>query len=101
MCRYCGFPSPAVHWTEAGAVTSADRAQARGRCAEVLQAILPAYGLTMRYGALAPGFQLSRDGGEWAAARDVDDLWALAEAMAGRAVDPLDPRFTEATSDAG
>ena len=48
MCSACGFPAAPGHWTEAGANTAPDRLRARFRRAQVLQKVLPAYGLTAR-----------------------------------------------------
>jgi hypothetical protein len=93
MCSACGFPAAPGHWTEAGAATPTDRLRARFRRAQVLQAVLPAYGLTAHDGLQVPGIQVSTLSGSHAIVRDLDEVWATAERLAGSAVDPLDPRF--------
>ena len=45
MCSACGFPAAPGHWTEAGPSTPHDRMRAKFRRAQVLQKVLPAYGL--------------------------------------------------------
>ncbi|WP_343713445.1 hypothetical protein [Inquilinus sp.] len=93
MCSGCGFPAAPGHWTEAGAATAPDRLRARFRRAEVLKPVLRAYGLTAHDGGLVPGIQISTLSGHEVLVRDLEELWAAAERMAGRPVDPLDPRF--------
>jgi hypothetical protein len=93
MCASCGFPAAPGHWTEAGAATAPDRLRARFRRAEVLKQVLPAYGLTAHDGAQVPGIQLSTLSGNHALVRDLEEVWATAEKLAGGPVDPLDPRF--------
>jgi hypothetical protein len=93
MCASCGFPAAPGHWTEAGAASAPDRLRARFRRAEVLKSVLPAYGLTAHDGAQVPGIQLSTLSGSHALVRDLEEVWAAAEKLAGASVDPLDPRF--------
>ena len=93
MCSACGFPRAPGHWTEAGAATAPDRLRARLRRAQVLQSILPAYGLTAHDGLQVPGLQVSTRSGQHALVRDLDEVWATAERLTGKPVDPLDPRF--------
>jgi hypothetical protein len=93
MCSACGFPAAPGHWTEAGANTAPDRLRARFRRAQVLQAVLPAYGLTAHEDAHVIGIQVSTLSGSHAIVRDLSEVWATAERLAGGAVDPLDPRF--------
>ena len=94
MCSSCGFPAAPGHWTEAGAANAPDRLRARFRRAQVLQAVLPTYGLTAHDGTLVPGIQISTLSGNQTIVRDLAEVWAAAERMAGGVVDPLDPRFT-------
>ncbi len=94
MCSACGFPAAPGHWTEAGAAELPDRLRARFRRAQVLQSILPAYGLTAHDGAQVPGIQVGNLSGDHTIARDLEEVWATAERLAGRAIDPLDSRFT-------
>jgi hypothetical protein len=99
MCSACGFPAAPGHWTEAGAATAPDRLRARFRRAEVLKSVLTAYGLTAHDGGQVPGIQVSTLSGSQAIARDLEEFWATAERLAGRPVDPLDPRFIGSEDD--
>jgi len=93
MCSACGFPAAPGHWTEAGAADAPDRLRARFRRAQVLQSVLAAYGLTAHDGAQVPGIQISTLSGDHTIARDLAEVWVTVERLAGRAIDPLDPRF--------
>jgi hypothetical protein len=93
MCASCGFPAAPGHWTEAGAATLPDRLRARFRRAQVLQSVLPAYGLTAHDGATVPGIQIGTQFGAQEIVPDLEKVWATAEKLAGGPVDPLDPRF--------
>ena len=93
MCSSCGFPAAPGHWTEAGAGTAPDRLRARFRRAQVLQAILPAFGLSAHDGGQVPGIQISTLSGHHEIVRDLDEVWAAAERMTGMKIDPLDRRF--------
>lgn len=93
MCASCGFPAAPGHWTEAGAATAPDRIRSRFRRAQVLQSVLPAYGLTAYDGAQVPGIQVSTLSGNQTIVRDLEEVWAVAERLTGGPIDPLDPRF--------
>ena len=93
MCANCGFPSAPGHWTEAGNASAHDRLRARFRRAQLLQAVLPAYGLTAHDDGAIPGLTLSTRTGQHELVADLAEVWSAAERMSGRAVDPLDPRF--------
>ncbi len=93
MCSACGFPAAPGHWTEAGAPTAHDRLRAKFRRAQVLQKVLPSYGLKVFEGGEIPGIQVSTLSGSQAILRDLDEVWAMAEKVSGGPVDPLDPRF--------
>ncbi|MCB1379184.1 MAG: hypothetical protein KDK89_12570 [Alphaproteobacteria bacterium] len=93
MCSACGFPSAPGHWTEAGNPTAHDRLRARFRRAQVLQHVLPAYGLRVFDGGEIPGIQVATMTGSETIVRNLDEVWALAEKLSGGPVDPLDPRF--------
>lgn len=73
-----------------------ERLRARFRRAEVLRRVLRAYGLNAHDGGLVPGVQVSDNAGSQVIARDLADVWVVAEKLAGRAVDPLDAAFTSA-----
>lgn len=93
MCANCGFPSVPGHWTEAGAETPTDRMRARFRRAQLLQSVLPAYGLSVHDDGATPGVTVSDRTGRHEMVGDVTEVWAAAERMSGHAVDPLDLRF--------
>ncbi len=93
MCSACGFPAAPGHWTEAGAATAPDRLRARFRRAQVLQSVLPAYGLTAHDGAQVTGIQVGTLSGSNEIVRNLEEVWATAERLAGGPIDPLDPRF--------
>jgi hypothetical protein len=94
MCGSCGFPQAKGHWTEAGAATAHDRLRARHRRAQLLQRILPAFGVNAHDPMSTPGLVVSDMRGHHEIAADLTQLWAAAERLGGRAIDPLDPRFT-------
>jgi hypothetical protein len=103
MCANCGFPAAPGHWTEAGAATAPDRLRARFRRAQVLQTVLPSYGLTAHDDGLIPGMTVATRTGNQAMTADLAELWATAERMIGQPIDPLDPRFlcTDAGDEGG
>ena len=94
MCASCGFPAAAGHWTEAGARTAPDRWRTRFRRTQVLRSVLKAYGLTAHEDTQVLGIQVSTLSGRHEIVRDLSEVWAAAERLAGTAIDPLDPRFT-------
>lgn len=94
MCSACGFPAAPGHWTEAGSASAGDRLRARYRRARLLKAALGPYGLEAHDGTQVNGIQLSTRAGQHVIVRDLEELWQKAEALAGRVIDPLDPRFT-------
>lgn len=93
MCSSCGFPAAPGHWTDAGAFETHDRLRARFRRAQVLQAVLPKFGLTAHDSISVPGIQLSNMSGSHAMVSDLAELWKEAERMTGGVIDPLDPRL--------
>jgi mannose/cellobiose epimerase-like protein (N-acyl-D-glucosamine 2-epimerase family) len=100
MCASCGYPARPGHWTEAGAVEAHDRLRARFRRADVLNKVLPAYGLTAHDGAQVTGVQVGTLSGNQTIALDLAEVWAVAEKLAGRPIDPLDPRFIGGSDEA-
>ncbi len=94
MCSACGFPAAPGHWTEAGALTPGDRLRAKYRRDRLLRTVMPLYGLSARDVAQSTGIQLSTSAGKHTIVRNLEELWAAAEAFTGAPVDPLDPRFT-------
>lgn len=93
MCSACGYPAAPGHWTEAGYASMPDRLRARFRRAQVLQKVLPSYGLTARDGALVPGIQISTLSGNQVIVRDLSEVWEAATKLTGQVIDPLDARF--------
>lgn len=96
MCNACGNPAVPGHWTEAGAATPGDRLRARFHRALVLDRILKPYGLSAHDGGVVPGIQLSTLSGAQVIVNTLDDVWAEAERLLGRPIDPLDPRYLDA-----
>ncbi len=96
MCANCGFPAAQGHWTEAGAGSAFDRLRGRLRRVRVLDAVLSSYGLTVYDDGVSPGFTLATKTGGQIIVANLTELWEAAERIGGRAVDPLDPRFTRA-----
>jgi hypothetical protein len=99
MCANCGFPAAPGHWTEAGAATATDRLRERFRRAQVLQAILPSYGLTAYDDGIISGITVATRTGNHVMVADLTEFWAAAERIGGKVIDPLDSRFT--CADAG
>jgi hypothetical protein len=93
MCSACGFPAAPGHWTEAGATTAPDRLRERFRRAQLLRSVLKPHGLTAYDGGQVAGIQVATLAGNQSIVRNLEEVWALAEELSGRAVDPLDPRF--------
>jgi len=93
MCIACEFPASQGHWTESGTAGGPDAARDRLAMLSALGAALAIHGLRVRAASLWSGFQISTQSGRFENARTLDEAWAAAEKMLGRAVDPLDPRF--------
>jgi hypothetical protein len=94
MCLACELPSTTEDWTEA-----VGGSETRARLRQVLASVLSAYGLSLRSAALTPGFQIATRSGRHVRVRTLDEVWAAAESLCGRSIDPLDPQFARA--DAG
>ena len=95
MCNACGNPAAPGHWTEAGAATPGDRLRARFHRAALLNAVLKPYGLSAHDGGVVPGIQVGTLAGAQTIVHNLEDLWAEAERLAGRPIDPLDPRYLD------
>jgi hypothetical protein len=74
--------------------------RARFRRAQVLDAVLRAYGLTAHDGGLIPGIQVATLSGAQEIVGDLAGVWVAAERLAGVPVDPLDARFLGAGGEA-
>lgn len=95
MCNACGNPAVPGHWTEAGTATPGDRLRARFARAGLLDGLLRPYGLAAHDGGVVPGIQLSTLSGATTIVPDLGALWAEAERLVGRPIDPLDPAFLD------
>lgn len=95
MCNACGNPAAPGHWTEAGAATPGDRLRARFHRAQVLDRVLRPYGLSAHDGGVVPGIQLSTLSGAQSILHNLEEVWAEAERLTGRPIDPLDPRYLD------
>ena len=89
MCSGCGAPPVPGHWTDAGGSNATDRLRIRATRLRVLARVLAAHHLTVSDGMLVPGMMLSGSGGRQVLVRDLDALWAAAERLTGRPIDPL------------
>lgn len=94
MCSACGFPPAPGHWTDAGAATASDRLRGRFRRAVILHRVLREFGLTAHDGMQVPGIQVSTLSGRHEIVSNLEEVWPLAERLAGKCIDPLDARFT-------
>ncbi|KFI30005.1 hypothetical protein CDV50_17985 [Haematobacter massiliensis] len=92
MCSACGFPAAPGHWTDAGAVTPADRLRLRFLRLATVNRLLAPYGLKAQDDGVTPGLQLFSPTGGWEIVPDLEALWKAAGRMAGVAIDPLSPR---------
>lgn len=93
MCNACGNPAAPGHWTEAGTATPGDRLRARFHRVGVLRTILRPYGLTADDNGAVPGIQIGTLFGASVIVDNLSDVWAEAERLCGRPIDPLDPRY--------
>lgn len=95
MCANCGFPAAPGHWTEAGAELSSDRLRARYRRASLLREVLRSHGLTAHDDGATPGITVSTQTGRHEIVPDLAAVWAVAERLTGRPVDPLGPDWVD------
>lgn len=94
MCNACELPASSGHWAEAGLATRpADAARDRLAMVAALAAALAVHGLRVRAATPWSGYQILTPSGRFANCRNIDEAWAAAEKMLGRAVDPLSPLF--------
>jgi hypothetical protein len=89
MCNACGFPARAGHWTDAGLLTPHDRLRSRFRRAAILARVLRPYGLTAHDDGVTDGITLSSLSGASEIVMRPEDIWLVAERMAGRRIDIL------------
>ena len=89
MCGLCGVLM-SEHWAEDGAGR-----RARGFRVVLLNRVLAHYGLSLS--DWAGSVYMLRDAkGRSAVVTDIGSLWAEAEKLAGRTLDPLDPELLAA-----
>ena len=108
MCALCGVLGGGEHWTDAaprpGVFTrTADplaRRRERARRVRLANRVLRAYGLTLSDWQGA-SFVLATATGKSALVADLAHLWREAEALTGRACDPLDPWLLQRMDAAG
>jgi hypothetical protein len=100
MCSLCGVLGGADHWTDAVArpgvftrnADPASRRRDRARRVALANRLLKHYGMELSDWQGA-SFLLSTQTGKTDIVDNLGHLWAAAEALAGRACDPLDPAF--------
>jgi hypothetical protein len=89
MCALCGAFGVTEHWADGGEGTALSPfAERRGR-ADVANRVLGLYGLKLA--AWGSRFTLTSRTGKMAVVDSFGTLWPLAEQIAGRPLDPLDP----------
>ncbi len=97
MCALCGVLGASEHWADAHARPGAftrntgplERRRERARRVGAANRVLGAFGMVLSdWQGIA--FLLSTRTGKTALVGDLGHLWASAEALAGRALDPLD-----------
>ncbi len=94
MCALCGVLMKS-HWAEDGGGRRARLLRAR-----LLHRVVAHFGLGLRdWGGRA--YLLTDGKGRVEVVDDVGSLWAAAEALAGRKLDPLDAGLVEALESAG
>ena len=91
MCGLCGDLTPQDHWTDRGAGSSAVRH--RLQRLQAVRALLQGTGLTVAEWR-GRGYQLGNGRGRTVLVPDLGALWAEAERILGRPVDPLIERTT-------
>ena len=95
MCVLCGDLMGEVHWAERalGPASETHRRQARFRRARVLNRVLAPYQLSMHEDLSGTRYVVGDYKGAQEVVRDLDELWAAADRLAHRQVDPLDERL--------
>ena len=91
MCRACGFPAAAGHWTDAGGKTPHERLRIRFARVSSLNAVLKNHGFCVTDNGVIPGLQLRDRHGRTLLCNTLEDVWAAFESLSGAAFDPLLP----------
>jgi hypothetical protein len=92
MCSACGFPEVVGHWTDAGAVTPADRMRNRYLRLDVINRMLAGHFLVVYDDGATPGFQLRSASGDIVIVPDLESLWQAAARLTGQAIDPVESK---------
>ena len=109
MCAFCAtMVDGSVHWTEAGTdagqsgqpESGRDRYLGRLRRVALVNAILDHYGCEARDWANNQ-YVVSSRAGRTSLVAHLPQVWAAAEEIVGRTLDPLDPALLEALRGAG
>ena len=90
MCTLCYGLTGEEHWTDAR-VGPEPHASVRARRRRMLTQILGAHGLDYSDDPTGVTSLISDRKGNVAVARSLGEVWAAAEQLAGRRLDPLDP----------
>lgn len=96
MCIACELSADRSHWADAGLVDGPEFAADHRERMRALAVALGAHGLKVRPGMQWSAAQVCTASGRFANARDLGEVWSAAEALLGRAIDPLDERFAGA-----
>ena len=100
MCGLCGALAGSDHWSDAAVTAGGTRDQRRHSRNRVAGAVLAYYGLSLREaGGGSPVLRSAT--GQTALVPHLGALWPLAERLAKRPVDPLDPDLVAALTRRG
>ncbi len=99
MCVLCYGLAGEEHWTDAQVGTQS-RAQARMRRARLVAAVLAAHGLDCHDGPGGLTTVVSDRKGNAMVVRGLGEIWAAAERVSGRRLDPLDPALLDRLAEA-
>jgi hypothetical protein len=98
VCILCYGLTGEEHWSDAR-VGSEPRASVRARRRRMLTQIMAAHGLDYSDDPTGITSLISDRKGNVAVARSLGEVWATAEQIAGRPLDPLDPVLLRRLSD--
>lgn len=101
MCVLCGQLVSDIHWTErtfaeteiGGAGSELVRRQDRYRRAKLVNAVLRPFGLRFYDEWSGTNYVVANAKGASELVRNLGELWPVAERLAGRPLDPLDPQL--------
>jgi hypothetical protein len=98
VCILCYGLTGEEHWTDARVGTES-HASIRARRRRLLRQIMAAHGLDHSDDPSGVTAVISDRKGRVAVARSLGEVWATAEQLAGRPLDPLDPELLHRLSD--